>query len=101
MKAKKGMPLPLGVSQSGKGFNFSVAVPRGQECELLLYREDSNEPFSIYSLKEEDAVGEVRSAYIADLPEDISAYRYKIGGQYIIDPYAGRIVGRGSWRTKM
>ena len=38
MKEIEGRPLPLGVTISEDEVNFSVAVPEGKECRLLLYR---------------------------------------------------------------
>ena len=58
MKKTEGKPLPLGVSGEGEKINFSVAVPEGKSCSLLLYRAGEEKPCLEYPM--EEVFGEVR-----------------------------------------
>ena len=53
----KGKPLPLGVTVMKEQVNFSVAVPEGKECALLLYRAGEKKPCASYEM--EACIGDV------------------------------------------
>ena len=38
MKTAVGFPFPQGCTVEGQTANFSVAVPEGQTCELIIYK---------------------------------------------------------------
>ena len=38
IKVTTGYPLPQGCTVRGENVNFSVCVPSGKKCELLLYK---------------------------------------------------------------
>ncbi len=38
MKTAVGFPFPQGCTVEGQTVNFSVAVPEGQTCELIIYK---------------------------------------------------------------
>ena len=52
MREVQGQPLPLGINISGDHVNFSVAVPEGERCWLLLYRAGEEEPKERYEMTE-------------------------------------------------
>ena len=41
MKTAVGFPFPQGCTVEGQTVNFSVAVPEGQTCELIIFTEDA------------------------------------------------------------
>lgn len=97
MREIQGVPLPLGVTITDDRMNFAVAVPQDSECELLLYHKGEEEPFQIYELTGENAVGEVRYLAVADVAEQSLEYLYRIDGEYYPDPYAKAFSGREIW----
>lgn len=70
MKKIQGQPLPLGVTIRERNINFSMTVPKGKECQLLLYKKGKSVPYVSYEMKEEDAVGEVRFLTITDIERE-------------------------------
>lgn len=97
MKQMRGVPLPLGVTVTDNRINFAVAVPQGKECELLLYRKGEKEPFGVYELTEETAVGEVRYLAVEAVNGQQFEYHYRIDGEYYLDPYVKALTGRETW----
>ena len=90
MREVQGQPLPLGINISGDHVNFSVAVPEGERCWLLLYRAGEEEPKERYEMTE--AIGEVR--FLALEGMDPADYEYN----YVtVDPYARGLAGRDIW----
>lgn len=95
MRQRKGMPLPLGVTVQKDRINFSVAVPEGKECKLLLYLAGSNVPCE--SIPMTEAVGEVRYLAMEHLDADSYEYNYEIDGAVTIDPYTKALTGKKVW----
>ena len=98
MKEIEGRPLPLGVTISEDEVNFSVAVPEGKECRLLLYRAGESEPCAAYPM--DMAVGEVRYLALKGLAPSDYEYNYMIDGEVVADPYAKALAGREVWGRK-
>lgn len=48
MKTAVGFPFPQGCTVEGQTVNFSVAVPEGQTCELIIYKKRC-QGFSIFT----------------------------------------------------
>lgn len=71
MREVQGQPLPLGINISGDHVNFSVAVPEGERCWLLLYRAGEEEPKERYEMTE--AIGEVRFLALEGMDRSPSA----------------------------
>ena len=94
MKERLGKPLPLGVAAENGKMNFSVAVPEGKDCSLLLYRAGDREPYQEYPM--EAALGEVRCLGLEDI-EDCMEYNYRIGDEIVVDPRAKSLPGREIW----
>ncbi len=97
MKQTQGTPLPLGVTGTDKGMNFAVAVPQGKTCELLLYRKKGETPVFTCELPEETAVGEVRCVSLEEMTGRTYEYLYRIDGEYYVDPYVKKLVGKKGW----
>lgn len=95
MREVQGQPLPLGVNVSGDHVNFSVAVPEGERCWLLLYRAGEEEPKERYEMTE--AIGEVRFLALEGMDPADYEYNYMIGGEVTVDPYARGLAGRDIW----
>ena len=98
MKEIKGRPLPLGVTILEDEVNFSVAVPEGKECRLLLYRTGESEPCAAYPMDMD--VGEVRYLALKGLAPSDYEYNYMIDGEVVADPYAKALAGREVWGRK-
>lgn len=98
MRAKKGKPLPLGISITGSSVNFSVAVPEGKQCELLLYKAGSAAPAEQFPM--EESVGEVHFLAVEGLDPAEYEYNYRIDGEVVVDPYARGLAGREAWGTE-
>ena len=94
METIQGQPLPLGVTISDRKVNFSVAVPKGKKCELLLYKKGEEEPSQAIELREENAVGEVRFLAVKGMEVPLYEYNYMIDGQVVVDPYVKCLAGR-------
>ena len=95
MREVQGQPLPLGINISGDHVNFSVAVPEGGRCWLLLYRAGEEEPKERYEMTE--AIGEVRFLALEGMDPADYEYNYMIGGEVTVDPYARGLAGRDIW----
>lgn len=95
MREVQGQPLPLGINISGDHVNFSVAVPEGERCWLLLYRAGEEEPKERYEMTE--AIGEVRFLALEGMDPADYEYNYMIGGEVTVDPYARGLAGRDIW----
>lgn len=89
--------MPLGATVVGEGVNFSVAVPSGKECVLLLYKAGKSKPAEKIELEENPSQGEVRSVMICDVKAKDFEYNYLIDGVCMVDPYAKALVGRERW----
>ena len=95
MREVQGQPLPLGINISGDHVNFSVAVPEGERCWLLLYRAGEEEPKERYEMTE--AIGEVRFLALEGMDPADYEYNYMIGGEVTVDPYARGLAGQDIW----
>ena len=54
VKKTKGHPLPLGATVEEGKVNFSVTVPAGKECILMLYRTGEENPAYTFEMPEEE-----------------------------------------------
>ena len=63
MRKTEGSPLPFGAAAKERKVNFSVQVPMGKTCELLLYREGNTKPEVCFDMPEEEGIGEVPVSY--------------------------------------
>lgn len=95
MKQTQGRPWPLGVTVTKNEVNFSVPVPDGKECSLLLYHPGKTIPFAEYPMTK--SVGEVCYMALKDMGKRSYEYNYKIGGDVTPDPYAKALAGRARW----
>ncbi len=99
MKTGKGVPFPQGCTVKGQQVNFSVAVPEGKDCELILYKKGKKEPVYLAQMPESDEAGSLRFLSVElEKPEEYE-YLYKIGGKLFPDVYGRAFSGRESWST--
>lgn len=97
MDISKGRALPLGLSDSGEGINFSVEVEQGKCCKLKLYKKNALEPTEVIELSEDIRIKGIRFVHITNLDKEIVEYIYEIDGRDTVDPYALEIAGRSDW----
>ena len=67
MKKTTGRPQPFGAAVEHDRINFSVQVPGGKECALLLYRKGKTRPEARFEMPEDEGVGEVRFLAVQDI----------------------------------
>lgn len=67
MRKTEGSPLPFGAAAKERKVNFSVQVPMGKTCELLLYREGNTKPEVCFDMPEEEGIGEVRFLSVEEI----------------------------------
>ncbi len=100
MRMVKGAPYPLGVTIIDDKINFSVAVPKGKTCALILYKKGYQVPHKMIEMPEEYAMGRVRFLAFEDMNPDQYEYNYKIDGKIVIDPYARELTGHKTFGQK-
>lgn len=84
----KGYPLPLGVTEYGDYVNFSIAVSKGEKCELLLYKKGALQVEAIYEMQSDELASGV---CFLGLPYRLvkgREYLYRVDGNVLLDPYA-------------
>ncbi len=98
----------FGASRLADGICFTFEGEKEQECAVRIYekrahkhtaakqQEDTKEYRDI-PVPAEYCVGAVRSVCVRGLDPARSDYNYVIDGREVVDPYAGRIVGREKW----
>lgn len=95
MKKVQGQPLPLGVTLIEEKVNFSIAVPEGKSCSLLMYRAGENEPCESFEM--EESIGEVRVLALDEVSASTYEYNYLMNGEVVTDPYVKALAGRHEW----
>ncbi len=94
MEKTTGRPQPFGAAVEQDRINFSVQVPRGKSCELLLYRKGKTRPEARFEMPEKEGVGEVRFLAVQGIDAEKYEYNFEINGEVTIDPYAREITGK-------
>lgn len=97
MKTAVGFPFPQGCTVEGQTANFSVAVPEGQTCELIIYKKGARASVFSQEMPYSDVAGNLHFlSVVLEQPEDYE-YCYKIGGKIVPDPYGKAFSGREHW----
>lgn len=97
MKTAVGFPFPQGCTVEGQTANFSVAVPEGQTCELIIYKKGARTSAFSQKMPYSDVAGNLHFlSVVLEQPEDYE-YCYKIGGKMVPDPYGKAFSGREHW----
>ena len=97
MKTAVGFPFPQGCTVKGQTVNFSVAVPEGQTCELIIYKKGARASAFSQEMPYSDVAGNLHFlSVVLEQPEDYE-YCYKIGGKIVPDPYGKAFSGREHW----
>lgn len=86
-----------GITRQGENICFTVAVPDGKRCSLLLYQKGSREVAASIPMGSSSLYGDLRSVEIEKLPMEKYEYNYLVDGRVVTDPYAHRIAGRETW----
>ena len=94
MEKTTGRPQPFGAAVEQDRINFSVQVPRGKECALLLYRKGKTRPEARFEMPEEEGVGEVRFLAVQGIDAEKYEYNFEINGEVTIDPYVRELTGK-------
>ena len=97
MKTAVGFPFPQGCTVEGQTVNFSVAVPEGQTCELIIYKKGARASAFSQEMPYSGVAGNLHFlSVVLEQPEDYE-YCYKIGGKIVPDPYGKAFSGREHW----
>ena len=97
MKTAVGFPFPQGCTVEGQTANFSVVVPEGQTCELIIYKKGARTSAFSQKMPYSDVAGNLHFlSVVLEQPEDYE-YCYKIGGKIVPDPYGKAFSGREHW----
>ena len=97
MKTAVGFPFPQGCTVEGQTANFSVAVPEGQTCELIIYKKGARASAFSQEMPYSDVAGNLHFlSVVLEQPGDYE-YCYKIGGKIVPDPYGKAFSGREHW----
>lgn len=97
MKTAVGFPFPQGCTVEGQTANFSVAVPEGQTCELIIHKKGARASAFSQEMPYSDVAGNLHFlSVVLEQPEDYE-YCYKIGGKIVPDPYGKAFSGREHW----
>lgn len=97
MKTAVGFPFPQGCTVEGQTAIFSVAVPEGQTCELIIYKKGARASAFSQEMPYSDVAGNLHFlSVVLEQPEDYE-YCYKIGGKIVPDPYGKAFSGREHW----
>ena len=100
MKKITGKPQPFGTVVEGTKANFSLQVPAGKTCELLLYRAGRKHPEYTFDMPEDEGIGEVRFLAVEGLDAAKYEYNFKVDGRVCLDPYVREIAGRKAFGKK-
>nr|WP_317282357.1 alpha-amylase family glycosyl hydrolase [uncultured Sellimonas sp.] len=84
-------PEPAGTICTNNGMEFAVAVPKGKECVLYLYRSKGKKPYRKVKMEENLLYGNVRFSGLQTGIKEGDEYSYRINGKSVVDPYAHRI----------
>lgn len=90
--------MPLGVTTAKDYINFSVVVPEGKTCRLLLYRAGEKRPCIAYDM--EAVLGEIHAITLTELDGTVYEYNYEIDAEVKVDPYVKRLAGCSPWGEK-
>lgn len=94
MEKTTGKPQPFGAAVEQNRINFSVQVPKGKPCALLLYRKGKMQPAVRFEMPEEEGIGEVRFLAVEGIDAGKYEYNFEINGKVTIDPYVREITGK-------
>jgi glycogen operon protein len=96
-QVKEGIFHCPGVRKQGTDVCYTVAVPDGKRCSLLLYEKNSGNEYVSVPMGSSARYGDLRSVTLADFPVEKYEYNYKVEDQILTDPYARQICGREVW----
>lgn len=95
-----GTPLPLGVSKSDQGYNFSLVSKHAKKVEIIFFAITTNAPLTSFSFNPlQNKTGDI---WHCELPLDEAAfaYIYRVDGQDVIDPYAKALLSSYPWGNR-
>ncbi len=95
MKNVQGVPLPLGTTIQENRINFSISVPKGKSCSLLLYQAGEAKVSVEYEMEKQE--GSIWVIALEGIEPDQYEYNYRVDGQIVVDPYVKTLAGREVW----
>lgn len=104
-----GNPMMLGANKTDAGYNFAV-VSNEDKIELNLYEKGGALPSHVIELDEQYKYGDIFAVRVSGTEFDNLEYNYKIGEQFVLDPYAkhvcdvyefGQSVRENGYRSKV
>ena len=110
-RAKRGVPLPLGVTVRRHGVNFSVFSRHATSCTLVLFKPEAEDPYVEIPLDPlANRTGQVWHVFIEGLDAGVQyGYRFDMqpnpdprlhrfdSSKVLLDPYALALSNGGSW----
>ena len=88
-----GSPLPLGVTHTGDGVNFSVFSSHATAVALVLFEKEGSEPFASLPFDaSENKTGHIWHVHLAGIPTDF-CYAYRAEGPFEPEPEGHRFQG--------
>ena len=110
-RLKRGNPLPMGVTVTPSGVNFSIFSQGAKSVTLILFNKLTKEEIIRISLNSDNnKTGDIWHVAIENLDHNNIEYGYLVGGAYeeesgnrvdcpaiLLDPYAQKITGAESW----
>lgn len=95
MKNVQGVPLPLGTTIQENQINFSVSIPKGKSCNLLLYQAGETKVSAEYEMEKQE--GSIWAIALEGIEPDQYEYNYRVDGRIVVDPYVKALAGKEVW----
>jgi len=93
----KGRPLPLGITKSEDGINFSLSISGTADIKLVLIQKHSKEVFTEIDMAPYLIVGSIYALRIQNLDYHLYFYGYMVNGELIEDTYAASPSDMKKW----
>lgn len=90
-----GLPTPLGAIATAQGHNFAVFAEETQQVVLALFAPGEPFPFLETPLQKTESIWHLE---VCHLPSTFE-YAYKIGKNYLFDPYAKELSSPHAWKA--
>ncbi len=112
-KVAPGNPLLPGATVTPQGVNFSIFSFNAENCALVLFRPEENDPVVEIPFPDNCRFGAMFSMLVEGLNPGDFEYGYRLNGpnepeagfrfdasKVVLDPYAKSVTGRGVWKQK-
>lgn len=112
-KVRPGLYEINGATAIPGGVNFTIHSNQATACELLLYHNREEEPYTVIPFPENYQIGNVFSMIVFELQIEDFEYAYRLDGPYqpekgiifdknkvLLDPYAKAVAGQRIWGVR-